>query len=224
MTRADLDVSSPMNWIFASIGWSACLVLSSVPTWLCRAWGLMEDCRVFGVYSFSSSLCQQADNNSPPAQLKLKDQPEGLRGRRGYINNFQLHGWGQGWRERGRAQWVVSELDNVEGNIRDNETTIFHTEGGCAPLTSALREILPFWRQQELFRQGLQPGRRATGWFFFSQAVSAEKHLPLDLPCSYPSKALHRAEFPMPSRVMPLSPAAGGVRRSDGDITSTLSV
>lgn len=51
--------------------------------------------------------------------------------------------------------------------IRDNETTIFHTEGGCAPLTSALREIPPFWRQQELFRQGLQPGRRATGWFFF---------------------------------------------------------
>ena len=55
----------------------------------------------------------------------------------------------------GRAQQVVSELDDVKGNIRDSETTIFHSEGGCAPLTSALREIPPYWRQQELFKQGL---------------------------------------------------------------------
>lgn len=68
---------------------------------------------------------------------------------------FSIAWLGQGWRERVRAQQVISELGNVEGNIRDSETTIFHREGSCAPLSSALREISPFWRQEELFKQGL---------------------------------------------------------------------
>lgn len=42
-------------------------------------------------------------------------------------------------------------LDKVEGTIRDSETTLVHREFSCAPLTSAWREIPPFWRQQELF-------------------------------------------------------------------------
>lgn len=105
-------------------------------TWFSRTWGLMEDCRVFGVYSFSFSLCQQADTNSPPAQLKLKDLPGGLRGRRGCDNHLQLHGW----RERKTAQQVVSELDNTEGKIRDAETTTHFSCPGLKTLATCENE------------------------------------------------------------------------------------
>lgn len=88
-TQVDLDVSSPMNWIFASSGWSGCLVLSSIPRWFCRVWGLIWDCKGIGMYSFSSSLCQKVESNSPPAQPKSKDKPGGVRERRGCGNNFQ---------------------------------------------------------------------------------------------------------------------------------------
>lgn len=42
-------------------------------------------------------------------------------------------------------------MGKVEGTIRDSETTLVHKEFSWAPLTSAWREIPPFWRHQELF-------------------------------------------------------------------------
>lgn len=50
-----------------------------------------------------------------------------------------------------RKSTAVPALSQVEGNIRDSETTLFHREFSCAPLTSAWREIPLFWTQQELF-------------------------------------------------------------------------
>lgn len=56
-----------------------------------------------------------------------------------------------GIRVRGTAEQVMPALGKEEGTIRDSETTIVPRESSCAPLTSAWKEIPPFWRQQELF-------------------------------------------------------------------------
>lgn len=53
-----------------------------------------------------------------------------------------------------RKSTTVPALGKVKGNIGGTEITLFHREF-CrilfpAPLTSAWREMPPFWRQQEL--------------------------------------------------------------------------
>lgn len=57
--------------------------------------------------------------------------------------------------KEGRAQQVIWKLSNVGEDIRDGETSYFHREKSCAPPPSTLQEILPSWRQQELFMQEL---------------------------------------------------------------------
>lgn len=102
-------VSSPMNWIFASTGRSGCMVRSSLSRWFCRASVLIWDCKGFGMYSFTSSLCQKVETNWFPAWPKSKYQPKAVR-ERGCANNFQSRAGGKGG-ERGRSTTGHIEIE-----------------------------------------------------------------------------------------------------------------